>query len=178
MDKKNQTKAGIIFGTVMTAFFFLQTLFTSDNLGAKNILISLIVAVFCGALAGILYAWTVGKFGRSGWIDNQTRITTEPGESILFDTPANHFKGIEGVGGKLYLTNKRLVFKSHKINFQKHQLSINLSDIQKVDRYKPLGIANNGLLIKTADNKIEKFVVEKREAWMEQMCENNSLQLG
>ena len=118
MDKKNQTKAGIIFGTVMTAFFFLQTLFTSDNLGAKNILTSLIVAVFCGALAGVLYAWTVGKFGRFGWIDNQTRITTEPGESILFDTPANHFKGMEAVGGKLYLTYKRLVFKSHKIIFK------------------------------------------------------------
>ena len=81
-------------------------------------------------------------------------------------------------GGKLYLTNKRLVFKSHKINFQKYQLSINLPDIQKVDKYKPFGIANNGLLIKTADNKIEKFVVEKREAWMDQLSENNSLQSG
>src|SRR5665213_755736 len=178
MDKKNQTKAGIIFGTVMALFFFLQTLFTSDNPGAKNILISLIVAIFCGTLAGFLYAWTVGKFGRSGWIDKQTRITTEPGESILFDTPANHFKGIEAVGGKLYLTNKRLVFKSHKINFQKHQLLINLSDIQKVDKYKPFGITNNGLLIETADNKIEKFVVEKREGWVDQLSGNNDLQLG
>lgn len=106
------------------------------------------------------------------------RITTEPGESMLFDTPANHFKGIEAVGGKLYLTNKRLVFKSHKINFQKHQLSINLSDILKVDKYKPFSIANNGLLIKTTDNKIEKFVVQKREAWVEQLCKNNYLQLG
>ena len=178
MDKKNQTKAGIFFGTVMAAFFFLQTLFTSDNPGAKNILISLIVAVFCGALAGVLYAWTIGKFSRSGWIDKQTRITTEPGESILFDTTANHFKGMEAVGGKLYLTNKRLVFKSHKINFQKHQLSIDLSDIQKMDRYKPLGIANNGLLIKTADNKIEKFVVEKRETWVDQLGKYSGLQLG
>lgn len=178
MDKKSQTKAGIIFGTVMAVIFFLQTLITGDNPGAKNILIAFIVAAFCGTLAGFLYALTLNKIGRSGWIDKQMRITTEPGESMLFDTPANHFKGIEAVGGKLYLTNKRLVFKSHKINFQKHQLSINLSDILKVDKYKPFSIANNGLLIKTTDNKIEKFVVQKREAWVEQLCKNNYLQLG
>lgn len=178
MEKKNQTKAGLIFGTFMTIFFFVQSLFTSDNLDTKNIFISAIVAVFCGATAGFLYAWTVGKFANSKWVDKQTMITAEPGENILFDTPANHFKGIEGVGGKLYLTNKRVVFKSHKINFQKHQLSINLSDIIKVDRYRPLGIANNGILIKTSGNKTEKFVVEQRDAWMDHLTENIALQLG
>ena len=178
MDKKNQIKAGVIFGSVMTVFFLLQTLFTSHDLDTKHVLIHVIAAVFWGATVGFLYAWSVGKFARSGLIDKQTRITTEPGETILFDTLANHFKSIEGVGGKLYLTNKRLVFKSHKINFQKHQLSINLSDIQKVDRYRPLGIANNGLLIKTANNKTEKFVVEQREEWMDQLTKKNTLQLG
>lgn len=71
MDKKSQTKAGIIFGTVMAVIFFLQTLITGDNPGAKNILIAFIVAAFCGTLAGFLYALTLNKIGRSGWIDKQ-----------------------------------------------------------------------------------------------------------
>jgi len=46
--------------------------------------------------------------------------------------------GAEAVGGKLFLTNRRLVFKSHKLNIQNHELSIHLIDIANVGRYKKL----------------------------------------
>lgn len=104
------------------------------------------------------------------------KIDTQADETILFDTGANHFKGAEGVGGKLYLTTKRLVFKSHKFNIQNHELSISLSDIDKVDRYKTLGLVNNGLSVKTVDNKTEKFVVQKIDEWLNQLTEKNGLQ--
>ncbi|MGZ5283455.1 MAG: GRAM domain-containing protein, partial [Bacteroidia bacterium] len=91
---------------------------------------------------------------------------TQPGENIVFETPANHFKGIEAVGGSLYLTSKRLVFKSHKLNIQNHEFSIDLVEIKSVDRYKSIGLADNGLSIITSKGVTEKFVVEQIEEWV------------
>lgn len=102
-----------------------------------------------------------------------TEISVEKDETILFEAPANHFKGIEAVGGKLYATNKRLVFQSHKFNFQNHQLSIALTNIASVNKYKVMGVANTGLLITTDENKTEKFVVQQPEEWMKILQNQN-----
>jgi hypothetical protein len=176
MDKKAKIKSGLFFGIAMTIFFILQSLLTHSNLTTKDIIISIISGLIGGALAGLLFGWLTGLFANSNRLTKDTKIDTDANETILFDTGANHFKGAEGVGGKLYLTNKRLVFKSHKFNIQNHELSISLSSIEKVDRYKTLGLVNNGLSIQTIDNKIEKFVVQKIDEWLNQLTEKNGLQ--
>lgn len=67
------------------------------------------------------------------------------------------------------MTNKRLIFKSHKLNIQNHQLDINLLEINSVDRYNTLGVIDNGLSINTNQNKTEKFVVEQVDEWITQL---------
>lgn len=176
MDKKAKVKAGLFFGIAMAIFFILQELLTHSNLTTKDIIISIVSGLFGGALSGLLFGWLMGLFANSKRLTKDTKIDTEADETILFDTGANHFKGAEGVGGKLYLTNKRLVFKSHKFNIQNHELSISLSDIDKVDRYKTLGLVNNGLSVTTTDNKIEKFVVQQIDEWINQLTGKNGLQ--
>jgi hypothetical protein len=171
MDKKIKIKAGLIFGFAMTIFFILQDLLTHDNLTTKNIIIFIVSGLFGGALAGLLFGWLMSLVVNSKFLTQRTKINIEPNETILFETSANHFKGAEAVGGKLYLTNKRLVFKSHKFNIQNHELSISLSDIDKVDRYKTLGLVNNSLLITTTDGKIEKFVVQQPNEWVNYLTE-------
>lgn len=42
------------------------------------------------------------------------------GQSI----PANYFRGIEAVGGKIYFYEDRLVFKSHLFNIQRGETEI------------------------------------------------------
>jgi len=84
------------------------------------------------------------------------------GVQIEFAKEANHFKGIEGVGGKLFVTNKRIVFKSYSINIQNHEVIIGDSNIQHVEFFNTLGIFPNGLKIITSSGKQEKFVVWKR----------------
>ncbi|TPN82297.1 GRAM domain-containing protein [Aquimarina algicola] len=84
-------------------------------------------------------------------------------EIIEFAVPANHFVGIEGVGGKLFVTNKRIVFKSHNFNIQNHQLVIDYSNIKTIELSNTLGIIPNGLKIILQNNQIEKFVVQKRK---------------
>lgn len=54
------------------------------------------------------------------------------GEQLLHDGPANHFRNGEGVGGWLYLTKERLLFRSHQFNIQRHESSIPLADIAEV----------------------------------------------
>lgn len=175
MNKKNKIHAGIIFGIVMTLFFILQDLLTNDNLSTKNIAITIISGLIGGALGGLLFGWLIGMFVNSKLLKKGTEIQTKFDETIVFESGANHFKGAEAVGGKLYLTNKRLVFKSHKFNIQNHELSINLPDIDKVERYKTLGLVNNGLSVMTTNNKNEKFVVEQINEWLNHLTEDNCL---
>ncbi|MCO5287644.1 MAG: GRAM domain-containing protein [Chitinophagaceae bacterium] len=176
MNKKAKIKSGLFFGIAMTVFSILQDLLTHSNLTTKDIVIIIVSGLFVGALSGLLFGWFIGLFANSKSLTKDTKIDTDTGETILFDTGANHFKGAEAVGGKLYLTDKRLVFKSHKFNIQNHELSINLSDIDKVNRYKTLGLVNNGLSVTTIDNKTEKFVVQQIEEWLNQLIEKNGLQ--
>lgn len=158
----------------MSIYFIAYDLLTNDHLTSKSILISIFSGLVGGALAGLLFGWIMGKLTKSKFI-NAVKIVIEKDETILFETAANHFKGIEAVGGKLFLTNKRLVFKSHNINFQNHELSVPLSDIELVGRYKTLGLVNNGLSVTTSDNNVEKFVVEQIESWINQLRDKTEL---
>lgn len=83
---------------------------------------------------------------------------------------ANLQKNIETVGGKLYLTNQRLVFEAHKINVQGGSTEIELSSIQSSKKCwtKFLGfipLMPNSLAIHAKDGKEYRFVLSKRGAW-------------
>jgi len=176
MNKRNRFRAGLSFGIGMTVFFILQNLLTNDNQTSKEIMKSVVSGIIAGLISGFLFGWVMGLFSKSKFVKETTKVDTDPDENIVFQTPANHFKGVEGVGGKLYLTNKRLIFKSHKLNIQNHQLLISLEDINNADRYKTLGV-NNGLSIITKQNMTEKFVVEQVDKWIEKLTDSkNGLQ--
>ena len=89
-------------------------------------------------------------------------IDLNTNENIEISRPANHFLGFEAVGGKLFITNQRFVFKSHAVNLQAHELIINFSEIKKIEYYNTLVIVPNGLRIILHSGKIEKFAVWKR----------------
>jgi hypothetical protein len=172
MHKKKEIKTGLSFGIAMAVFFILQDLLTHP-LTTKNILTAIIVGLFAGALSGLLFGWLIGLFANSKLVKKAIKIDIDEDENILFETPANHFKGIEAVGGKLYLTNNRLVFQSHKLNIQNHQLSLGIADIQKVGRHKTMSIINNGLSVTSVNGSTEKFVVEQPERWFTILTEKN-----
>jgi len=177
MNKRNRFRAGLSFGIGMTVFFILQNLLTNDNQTSKEIIKSVISGTIAGIISGFLFGWLMGLFSKSKFVKETTNVDTNPDEDILFQTPANHFIGVEGVGGKLYLTTKRLIFKSHKLNIQNHELSISLENINSADSYKILGVVNNGLAIITKQNTTEKFVVEQVDEWLKQLANRkNGLQ--
>ena len=169
MNKKQSFKAGLNFGIGMTVFFILQNLLMNENQTTNQVIKSIAIGLLSGVVAGVLFGLVIGIFLRSKLLKNSTKVDIDPGENVLLESPANHFKGIEAVGGKLYLTNKRIIFKSHKLNIQVHQLSIKLEDIKKFERYKTLGLVNNGLSLTTVNETTEKFVVNEIEEWTRQL---------
>jgi hypothetical protein len=87
-------------------------------------------------------------------------------EVIIKKGKANHFKGLEAVGGNLYLTNYRVIFKSHFLNIQTHTESYPLDEITDMGKRNTLGIVPNGFFLKMKNGQIEKFVVWGRSKWL------------
>lgn len=83
-------------------------------------------------------------------------------EKLIMKVSANLFRGIEGVGGKLKITDKRLHFMSHSFNIQTGETEIPLGEIAEVTKVNTLGLVPNGLLIKLKNGKSYQFVVNQR----------------
>jgi hypothetical protein len=171
MKLKNIFKTGLSFGIAITILFILQKLLDNEELTSTEIIKLVVEGISTVIFASFLYGLLMSAFIKSKFVKNTTKISTQPDETILFETPANHFKSIEAVGGKLYLTNQRLIFQSHKLNIQNHQLSINLNDIDNVHRYKTLGMIDNGLSITTNNSTTKNFVVEQPAKWIEMLLD-------
>jgi len=170
-NKRNHFESPLNLGIFMSIVYFLESVLTADHLTGKKVLIAIISALIGGVIVGLLYGWLMRLIAKA--LSKGIALVPDENETILFETDANHFKGIEAVGGKLYLTTKRLIFKSHRLNFQKHTLSINTHEIAAVDRYKVWGISNNGLLVKTKNGLTEKFTVVQPEEWLQHVDNKN-----
>lgn len=89
---------------------------------------------------------------------------------ILKEGPANLQKNIETVGGKLLLTQEKLIFTAHNFNIQGGVTEINVSEIKGIEKCwtKFLGfipLLPNSFLVATAEGGF-RFVVTGRNAWM------------
>ena len=88
-------------------------------------------------------------------------LSKEVNEDIRYQGPANHFVGVESVGGHIFITKNKIIFKSHSYNIQNHNMEILLKDIVEVKKYNILGIIPTGLKI-IQKLKTDTFVVNNR----------------
>ncbi|AZZ93534.1 MULTISPECIES: GRAM domain-containing protein [unclassified Hahella] len=103
-------------------------------------------------------------------------IHLAPGEDILKEGAANLQKNVETVGGKLYLTNQRLVFRAHALNVQGGVTEIPLAQVCKLTKCwtKLFGVVPlypNSLAISTHDNTVFRFVLFGRDSWRAAIAE-------
>ena len=103
--------------------------------------------------------------------EHSNNIQLIANEKIIKSGPANFQKGIEQVGGKLYLTNDRIIFESHKLNFQSGTTQIKLEDISSVKKSwtKFLGfipLTPNSIKISTKEAEKFRFVLYGRSKWI------------
>src|SRR5215212_1763560 len=94
-----------------------------------------------------------------------------PGEALVRESRANMQRGIESVGGHLYLTDQRLIFESHKLNVQRGPAEIPLGEVagMRKEWTKFLNLiptAPNTLAVTTAGGDAYRFVCSKRDDWI------------
>ena len=96
----------------------------------------------------------------------------QPGETLVKEGRANLQRGVESVGGHLYLTDRRLIFESHRFNVQSGPTEIPLPDVVDMRKVwtKFLGlipIAPNSIAVTTRDGQVRQLVCSGRDAWLE-----------
>ncbi|WP_327590104.1 hypothetical protein OHA25_26025 [Nonomuraea sp. NBC_00507] len=79
---------------------------------------------------------------------------------------ANLWAGPEAVGGRLWLTSRSLVFRSHAVNAQRGVWAWPIEEIVSTAPVNTLGIVPNGLAIVLRNGDRVRFVVRKRRAWI------------
>lgn len=112
----------------------------------------------------------VKKIGEMA-VNSVTPLDLTVNEKPLLESSANHLKGREAVGGKLFLTDKRLVFKSHKFNLQNHEQQFPLNEIQGIAQSHRYG--GRAVELTCKNNKIERFVVEAPSRWTRSLRGNH-----
>ena len=155
----------LMFGGPMGVFFAIPAIVQTGD-----VVFGIIWGLLIGILAGLLFTALLNVFAK--WQARKFRKTRdEIAEKfvVLYDDAANHLVGREGVGGWLFLTSSGLFFKSHKLNFQAHELWIPFETIQSVSTYKSLGFIENGLLLERVDGTQNKFVVYNPKLWIEKI---------
>lgn len=135
--------------------------------------ITIISILIGGLIAGLLFATIMQYTAKK--IFKKVIIETADSENIIKEGGANHFKGKEGVGGKLVLTDKRLIFKSHKFNIQNHQDNFDLRQVEKLQATKTLKFLENGLTLELVNNDRHKFIVDDPTDWIEQIMKQKQL---
>ncbi len=161
-----------IIGAILIGSIYSGTLYVFDFFENIQTLKSLIYqGLFFGVVMCIGFPFILEKFGTrlTSKIAKNIEPDLEEDERIEIEGPANLFRGIEGVGGKIFLTNKKLIFKSHKLNIQKGQTELEYSIISEIIKRKTAKLINNGLRIITLDNAEFDFVVNEREVWIEKL---------
>lgn len=98
------------------------------------------------------------------------KTTLLQGEHLIKQGAANLQKNIETVGGKLYLTNQRLIFEPHAINFQRGITEIAVPSIQSARACWTLFLGlvplfPNSLAVCTKNGTEFRFVLFGRFAW-------------
>lgn len=154
-----------IFPTVLfiILFFVLShyVLNWINNTVIEDLILSIVV--------GIIWIISMKKTMKSKRFD--VKLDTE--KEIIKQQGANHFKKMEGVGGKLFLFKDYLFFKSHKYNIQKHSIKIPINEIISFNIYKLFGLFPLGIKIISINSK-EIFFIDKPKEWIQALKTTNA----
>ena len=94
------------------------------------------------------------------------------GEISVKDGAANLQRSIETVGGRLYLTNRRLIFESHAFNIERGGTIIPLESITGVRKcwtkfLNLIPLFPNSVAVATKEGTEYRFVMFRRQAWID-----------
>ena len=166
---RQQKLAFALFAIISAVLFGILMMLINGGFSYSNLKSVLPPTLFYGLFMGVGFPFILKKLTPFLVKNIDTPILSE-GEKIIFEEKANLFQNWWiAAGGKLFLTNKRLVFNAHKYNFQTGETSINLQEINSIKERKTAGLVDNGLRIKTTENTEFNFVVDQRSEWIDRL---------
>lgn len=80
-------------------------------------------------------------------------------ESFMLEVPANLWRGIEAVGGRLSVSTDRLIFQPHAFNIQSSPIQIPLALVREVRRGRSFRIIPNRMDVTLHSGERLCFVV-------------------
>ena len=124
----------------------------------------LVKGLFFGLFFSLVFYFFLKKMTKGVLL--KLDLPLEEGETLEAYGVANLFLKGQAIGGKLGITQDYLLFHSHKFNFTKKTVRIAFADMQKIKACRTLGVIDNGLKIKLANQEC-RFVVNDRAKWLE-----------
>lgn len=152
---KTFLRTALPFGAIFAAieFFLLQ----QDPISA--VVTSLISAGLFGAIMTV--------FLRSDWFRENTALSPADADEVQYSGAATYFSGLEGVGGRLFLTKDRLVFQPHSLNVQSEKQAWPVSVIEDAQLSRVFLVVPTGLDVQLSSGDTERFVTWDRKQWRE-----------
>ncbi len=155
------TSGALYSGTL----FLIDLIFGGDVKSFEELVF---MGIFFGGVFGVGFPFLMEWMGAPMFEKLVDSITPslELGEKIEFSQAANLFRGIEGVGGQAFLTNKRLIFKGHKFNIQRGQKNFPYENILSCEPRKTGRLIDNGIRLLTKSGGQHDFVVNERDGFI------------
>ena len=149
--KRKSIKKGLYFFVIMLIFTNIYYLITEGNYGVSIIVSSIIGSALGGFLYALITFYQLKRFEKiiPDYFEDETK---------LIEAIATDINGFKGMTGKLFLTEKRLIFKTRS-GIQKDIL-----EVKSCKTGKTLGLFKNRLIIEHPDGK-DVFSIEKPELW-------------
>ncbi len=167
---RNNLKTGLLVGIATTISFAFKSIVawvTGEQETTDEILRSVFASLLAGLVVGLLLSWFTDKYLVFSLFAKAANFDLDNKEDIVLKKQANSLTNSVGIGGHLCLTDKRLIFKSYCSENNYYEWTINLAEIAGVEKFKTLGLVNNGIKIISNERIVSKFVVDKQKQWIQ-----------
>ena len=90
----------------------------------------------------------------------------QPGETVILEKLANIRRKFEYAGGKVVLTNQRVLLVPHAMNLDSRPAEVALADIASVEPFSQFGFVPTGVRLTRNDGAQQHFICWGRAAVM------------
>ncbi len=87
----------------------------------------------------------------------------EPGEVVALEKPANIRRRFEYAGGRVRVTDRRILLEPHAVNLDSRPVAIPIAEVARVDTYSQFGVIPTGVRLTLKDGSQQHFIVFGRK---------------
>jgi hypothetical protein len=88
----------------------------------------------------------------------------QPGETVLIETLANIRRKFEYAGGRVRVTDQRVLLEPHAVNFDSRPAEVALADITTVEPFNQFFFIPTGVRLTLQDGSQQHFITWSRKA--------------